>query len=52
MLVNLQKFFLSLFSVYTYETELEAYISKHHPMDVSDIERLTIEYQRKKESFI
>lgn len=52
MLAKLQNFFLSLFSVYTYETELESYVIKHHPLDISDIERLTIEYQRKKESFI
>jgi len=41
-----------LFPIRTYGSELKSHILKNNPKDIIDIERLTIEYQRKKDSFI
>jgi hypothetical protein len=41
-----------LFPIRTYGYELKSYILKNNPKDIIDVERLTIEYQRKKDSFI
>jgi hypothetical protein len=41
-----------IFPIRTYESELKSYILKNNPKDILDVERLTIEYQRKKDSFI
>ena len=34
----------------TYGTELEQYVRSHNPMDIGDVERLTLQYQRKKDN--
>jgi hypothetical protein len=34
----------------SYGNELERYVTSHNPMDVGDVERLTLQYQRKKDN--
>ena len=34
----------------SYDTELEQYVRSHNPKDVGDVERLTLQYQRKKDN--
>ena len=41
-----------LFKSETYGSALEEYIVSHHPQNVCDVEKLTMEYHYKKESFL
>lgn len=38
---------LGLLSEQSYGTQLEQYINSKRPIDVSDVERLTVEFERK-----